>query len=72
MKAAPDARQTARRVSRLGGAWGSGCGAGARRASAKAWAVGGRSAVVELTGQPTDDPAYVKGIATAALNRLSS
>ncbi|WP_377270227.1 hypothetical protein [Peterkaempfera sp. SMS 1(5)a] len=31
-----------------------------------------RVAVVELTGQPTDDPAYVKGIATAALNRLPS
>ncbi|SEO86345.1 hypothetical protein [Actinacidiphila rubida] len=33
---------------------------------------GTRVAVVELTGQPTDAPAYVKGIATAALNRLPS
>jgi hypothetical protein len=33
---------------------------------------GTRVAVVELTGRPTDDPAYVKGIATAALNRLPS
>ncbi|MFI0940870.1 hypothetical protein [Streptomyces sp. NPDC021020] len=33
---------------------------------------GTRVAVVELTGQPTDAPDYVKGIATAALNRLPS
>lgn len=33
---------------------------------------GTRVAVVELTGRPTDDPAYVKGIAAAALNRLAS
>ncbi|CAG6395060.1 hypothetical protein NMG29_02955 [Streptomyces cocklensis] len=33
---------------------------------------GTRVAVVELTGQPTDAPTYVKGIATAALNRLPS
>ncbi len=33
---------------------------------------GTRVAVVELTGQPTDDPAYVAGIATAALHRLPS
>ncbi|CAG7650062.1 hypothetical protein [Actinacidiphila bryophytorum] len=33
---------------------------------------GTRVAVVELTGQPTDDPAYVEGVATAALNRLAS
>lgn len=33
---------------------------------------GTRVAVVELTGQPTDDPAYVAGIATAALRRLPS
>ncbi|WP_042420445.1 hypothetical protein [Streptacidiphilus anmyonensis] len=32
---------------------------------------GTRVAIVELTGRPTDDPAYVKGIATAALNRLA-
>ncbi|MFG1805179.1 hypothetical protein [Streptomyces sp. NPDC049040] len=31
---------------------------------------GTRVAVVELTGQPTDAPGYVEGIATAALNRL--
>jgi hypothetical protein len=35
-------------------------------------AAGTRVAVVELTGQPSDDPAYVEGIATAALNRLPS
>jgi hypothetical protein len=33
---------------------------------------GTRVALVELTGRPTDDPAYVNGIATAALNRLPS
>lgn len=33
---------------------------------------GTRVAVVEVTGQPTDAPDYVKGIATAALNRLPS
>ncbi|MFD5462107.1 hypothetical protein ACFWIQ_04650 [Kitasatospora sp. NPDC127059] len=33
---------------------------------------GTRVAVVELTRQPTDAPNYVEGIATAALNRLSS
>ncbi|MFI0718094.1 hypothetical protein [Streptomyces sp. NPDC021224] len=33
---------------------------------------GTRVAVVELTGQPTDAPSYVKGITTAALNRLAS
>lgn len=33
---------------------------------------GTRVAIVELTGQPTDDPAYVTGIATAALKRLPS
>ncbi|MFI6847065.1 hypothetical protein OG535_20580 [Kitasatospora sp. NBC_00085] len=33
---------------------------------------GTRVAMVELTGQPTDAPSYVEGIATAALNRLSS
>ncbi|SHL28587.1 hypothetical protein [Actinacidiphila paucisporea] len=33
---------------------------------------GTRVAIVELTGQPTDAPSYVKGIATAALNRLPS
>ncbi|MBV2152708.1 hypothetical protein [Kitasatospora sp. SUK 42] len=33
---------------------------------------GTRVAVVELTSQPTGAPAYVEGIATAALNRLSS
>ncbi|WP_031512502.1 hypothetical protein [Streptomyces sp. NRRL F-5123] len=31
---------------------------------------GTRVAVVEFTGRPTDAPSYVKGIATAALNRL--
>ncbi|MER7579775.1 hypothetical protein [Kitasatospora sp. NPDC097691] len=33
---------------------------------------GTRVAIVELTGRPTDAPAYVEGIATAALNRLHS
>ncbi|MEU1284043.1 hypothetical protein [Kitasatospora sp. NPDC005856] len=33
---------------------------------------GTRVAVVELTGRPTDAPTHVEGIATAALNRLSS
>ncbi|MFD8757017.1 hypothetical protein ACFV0O_39490 [Kitasatospora sp. NPDC059577] len=33
---------------------------------------GTRVAVVELTRRPTDAPKYVEGIATAALNRLSS
>lgn len=33
---------------------------------------GTRVAIVELTGQPTDAPDYVKGIATAALKRLPS
>ncbi|MFC8452768.1 hypothetical protein [Kitasatospora sp. NPDC057223] len=33
---------------------------------------GTRVAIVELTGRPTDAPADVEGIATAALNRLSS
>jgi len=33
---------------------------------------GTRVAIVELTGRPTDAPTYVEGIATAALNRLSS
>lgn len=27
--------------------------------------------IVELTGQPTDDPSYVEGITAAAINRLS-
>ena len=27
--------------------------------------------IVELTGQPTDDPGYVQGIAAAAINRLA-
>ncbi|MEU9043145.1 MULTISPECIES: hypothetical protein [unclassified Kitasatospora] len=33
---------------------------------------GTKVAIVELTGRPTDAPARVEGIATAALNRLSS
>ncbi|MFH8379887.1 hypothetical protein ACH4E7_02930 [Kitasatospora sp. NPDC018058] len=33
---------------------------------------GTRVAIVDLTGKPTDAPTYVEGIATAALNRLSS
>jgi hypothetical protein len=33
---------------------------------------GTRVALVELTGQPTDDPGYVAGIAAAALHRLPS
>ncbi|MGW5419921.1 hypothetical protein [Streptomyces sp. NPDC003943] len=33
---------------------------------------GTRVAIAELTGRPTGAPAYVEGIATAALNRLSS
>jgi hypothetical protein len=33
---------------------------------------GTRVAIVELTGQPSDAPDYVKGVATAALNRLPS
>ncbi|SOB82808.1 hypothetical protein [Streptomyces sp. 1331.2] len=33
---------------------------------------GTKVAIVELSGQPTDAPTYVEGIATAALNRLSS
>ncbi|MET8622487.1 hypothetical protein ABZW30_01785 [Kitasatospora sp. NPDC004669] len=33
---------------------------------------GTKVAIVELVGQPTDAPTYVEGIATAALNRLSS
>ncbi|MFE4519518.1 hypothetical protein ACFRMQ_35680 [Kitasatospora sp. NPDC056783] len=33
---------------------------------------GTRVAVLEVTGRPTDAPGYVEGIATAALNRLSS
>ncbi|MFE7597201.1 hypothetical protein [Streptomyces sp. NPDC057494] len=33
---------------------------------------GNRVAIAELSGQPTDAPNYVEGIAAAALNRLSS
>ncbi|MFJ9448565.1 hypothetical protein ACIRRH_43235 [Kitasatospora sp. NPDC101235] len=33
---------------------------------------GARVAIVELTGQPTDAPTYIEGIATAALSRLPS
>ncbi|MFB7331330.1 hypothetical protein ACFC00_06750 [Streptomyces adustus] len=32
---------------------------------------GHRFGIVELTGQPSDDPAYVKGMAAAAINRLA-
>lgn len=32
---------------------------------------GHRFGIVELSGQPSDDPGYVEGIATAALNRLA-
>jgi hypothetical protein len=32
---------------------------------------GRRAAVVEISGQPTDDPAYVRGLASAALTRLA-
>ena len=32
---------------------------------------GHRFGIVELTGQPTDDPAYVAGIAAIAINRLT-
>ncbi|MER6421752.1 hypothetical protein [Streptomyces sp. NPDC001137] len=32
---------------------------------------GHRFGIVELTGQPSDDPGYVEGIAAAAVNRLS-
>nr|WSY55123.1 hypothetical protein OG999_36655 [Streptomyces sp. NBC_00886] len=32
---------------------------------------GHRFGIVELTGQPSDDPGYMKGIAAAAINRLA-
>lgn len=32
---------------------------------------GHRIGIVELTGQPTDDPGYIKGITAAAINRLA-
>ncbi|GAA2502698.1 hypothetical protein [Streptomyces longisporus] len=32
---------------------------------------GHRFGIVELTGQPSDDPGYIEGIATAAANRLA-
>jgi hypothetical protein len=33
---------------------------------------GTRAGIVEITGQPGDDPAYVRGIAAAAISELAS
>ncbi len=32
---------------------------------------GHRFGIVELSGQPSDDPGYIEGIAAAAVNRLA-